>query len=121
VTALHLLLTGLSQLLAAVHADDPRRELLVRVGDLMRETKSLTAALDGMVVVRKEQVKAMSRFIMWSMNEGPWDGCDLYGGDVQDKAVELGLIVKCDHRPDWFVPAKWIIDILPATPQAQGE
>jgi hypothetical protein len=51
VSALHLLSAGLSQLLAAVHADDPKRELLVRVGDLMRETKSLTAALDGMVVV----------------------------------------------------------------------
>jgi hypothetical protein len=27
---------GLEMLLAAIHADDPKRELLVRVGDLMR-------------------------------------------------------------------------------------
>jgi hypothetical protein len=32
-----MLRAGLDQLLAAIHADDPKRELLVRVGDLMRE------------------------------------------------------------------------------------
>jgi hypothetical protein len=51
------------------------------------------------------------------MCEGPFDGCDLDGGSVQDKAEALGLIVKepydpakhgdndCDIEPgqDWFV------------------
>jgi hypothetical protein len=32
---------GLEQLLAALHAGDPNRELYVRVGDLMRETDAL--------------------------------------------------------------------------------
>jgi len=37
---------GLQLLLAAVHADDPKREILVRVGDLMRDTKRLARALN---------------------------------------------------------------------------
>jgi hypothetical protein len=37
------LVSGLEQLLAAIHADDPKRELLVRVGDLMREAAALPA------------------------------------------------------------------------------
>jgi hypothetical protein len=35
-----MLVAGLEQLLAAVHADDPKRELLVRVGDLIREASA---------------------------------------------------------------------------------
>lgn len=46
---------GLDMLLAAVHADDPKREILVRVGDLMRDVKSLTAALSEQVVVPERQ------------------------------------------------------------------
>lgn len=51
---LNSIYAGLELLLAAVHADDPKRELLVRVGDLMRDTKSLTAALADHVVVTRE-------------------------------------------------------------------
>lgn len=34
---------GLELLLAAVHADDPKREILVRIGDLMRDMKKVRA------------------------------------------------------------------------------
>lgn len=32
---------GLELLLAAIHADDPKREILVRVGDAIREAKAI--------------------------------------------------------------------------------
>lgn len=35
--------TGLELLLAAIHADDPKREILVRIGDLMREARAIAA------------------------------------------------------------------------------
>lgn len=41
VSALNSQYAGLEALLAAIHADDPKRELLVRVGDLMRENRAL--------------------------------------------------------------------------------
>lgn len=37
---------GLTLLLAAVHADDPKREMLVRIGDLMRDAAASRAALE---------------------------------------------------------------------------
>ena len=58
---------------------------------------------------------ALVEFFKWAMREGPWDGGDLDGASVQDKAEELGLIVKTqydaekhgvqsdfEHGDDWF-------------------
>lgn len=97
---------------------------------------SMRAALEAAIsshVVGWQQA-AMAQFIMWCMNEGPWDGCDLHGGDVQDKAEELGLIVKTKFDPkihgerieakeggDWFVPAEWLLSALPAPPVPEME
>lgn len=39
-------------------------------------------------------------FFKWAMREGPWDGCDLDGGGIQDKAEALGLIVKTQYDPE---------------------
>jgi hypothetical protein len=36
---------GLELLLAAVHADDPKREILVRIGDIMRDMEKVRAAV----------------------------------------------------------------------------
>lgn len=46
VSALNSQYAGLEALLAAIHADDPKRELLVRVGDLMRENRALLSQFD---------------------------------------------------------------------------
>lgn len=46
VSALDSQYAGLEALLAAIHADDPKRELLVRVGDLMRENRALLSQFD---------------------------------------------------------------------------
>ena len=42
---------------------------------------------------------AMAQFVQWAMQEGPWEGCGLDGGSVQDKAHELGLIVSVPYDP----------------------
>ena len=39
-------------------------------------------------------------FVAWAMREGPWEGGDLDGGALQDKAEELGLIIKTTYNPD---------------------
>lgn len=41
--------------------------------------------------------EALLEFFKWAMREGPWDGGDLDGGSIQDKAESLGLIVKTQY------------------------
>ncbi len=45
---------GLELLLAAVHADDPKREILVRIGDLMRDMEKVRARIGCVVSSQKE-------------------------------------------------------------------
>jgi hypothetical protein len=45
-------------------------------------------------------VPALVEFFKWAMREGPWEGGDLDGGSIQDKAESLGLIVKTKFDPD---------------------
>ncbi len=40
-------LAGLELLLAAVHSDDPKREILVRIGDAIREAEAALSRLNG--------------------------------------------------------------------------
>lgn len=41
----------------------------------------------------------MAEFIRWAIREGCWDGRDLEGSDIHDKAEELGLLVKVKYDP----------------------
>jgi hypothetical protein len=45
-------------------------------------------------------VPALVEFFKWAMREGPWEGGDLDGGGIQDKAESLGLIVKTKFDPE---------------------
>lgn len=38
-------------------------------------------------------------FAQWAIREGAWEGCDLDGGSIQDKAVELGIIKEVPYDP----------------------
>jgi hypothetical protein len=38
-------------------------------------------------------------FAVWCLTQGPWSGCDLDGGDVQAKALELGIIKQVPFDP----------------------
>jgi hypothetical protein len=41
-----------------------------------------------------------ARFVRWALQEGPWQGGDLDGGGMQDKAESLGLIVSVPYDPE---------------------
>jgi hypothetical protein len=38
-------------------------------------------------------------FVKWVMTEGPWSGCDLDGGDVQEAAVKFGVAKEVKYDP----------------------
>jgi hypothetical protein len=40
----------------------------------------------------KEQVAALIEFARWAISESSFQGGDLDGGDIQDRAVALGLL-----------------------------
>ena len=44
--------------------------------------------------------KKLAEFAAWAVLEGAWTGSDLEGGEIQDKAVKLGLIVKVSYDPE---------------------
>lgn len=50
-------------------------------------------------------------FFKWAMREGPWEGGDLDGGSVQNKAESLGLIVKTQYDAAKHGPASdWMFE-----------
>lgn len=76
------------------------------------------------------QIEALVEFFRWAMREGPWDGGDLDGGSVQDKAESLGLIVKTQYDAekhgvqsdfergdDWFEYAPGLLGLAQAPPE----
>lgn len=53
---------------------------------------------------------AVIEFAQWAIREGSWQGCDLDGGSIQEKAEALGLIKSepydpAIHGPNEFDPA----------------
>ena len=38
-------------------------------------------------------------FARWCLTEGPFAGCDLDGGDVQDQAVKFGVAKQVKYDP----------------------
>lgn len=112
---------------AARAMEDKRAELLhlplARIYNELAES-GLTAALavDGLYLLPN-----LAKFLAWAMTEGPFDGHDLDGASVQDKAEELGLIIKTSYDParhgnrieawegcDWFEVAPEITTMLAA-------
>lgn len=41
----------------------------------------------------------LAEFARWAVENGPFEGCDLDGGDVQEKAVACGIIVQTTYNP----------------------
>jgi hypothetical protein len=71
-----------------------------------------------------DMTRAMAKFVKWAMSEGPWNGGNLDGIDIQMKAEELGLLVRTAYDPevhgeddcaepgeDWFVLAPEIVKL----------
>jgi hypothetical protein len=40
----------------------------------------------------RSELKRLRKFVDFILQESAWEGCDVDGGDAQDKAEELGLI-----------------------------
>ena len=38
------------------------------------------------------QVQALAEFARWAIAEGAWNGGDVDGGEIQEKAADLGII-----------------------------
>lgn len=84
--------------------------------DVHRTNKTDPHAANALFVLKAvNNHDALLAFFQWAMREGPWDGGDLDGASIQDKAESLGLIVKTqydaekhgvqsdfEHGDDWF-------------------
>jgi hypothetical protein len=42
----------------------------------------------------------LAEFARWAVENGTWSGCDLDGADIQDKALECGVIVQVPYDPE---------------------
>jgi hypothetical protein len=41
----------------------------------------------------------LAEFAKWAVEKGCFEGCDLDGGSIQDKALECGVIVQTKYDP----------------------
>jgi Lar family restriction alleviation protein len=57
-------------------------------------------AVAALAAAQSEREPALVEFFKWAMREGPWEGGDLDGGSIQDKAESLGLIVRTKFDPE---------------------
>jgi hypothetical protein len=49
----------------------------------------------------------IAKFAEWILREGPFSGCDIDGGDVQDKAVMFGLLTEVAYDPKIHGESEW--------------
>jgi hypothetical protein len=74
--------------------------------------------------------QACAKFVMWALMNGSWQGADIDGGAAQDKAAELGLIVKTIYDPvqhgandyadagdSWYVPTEALANLISGAAQ----
>ena len=77
------------------------------INDWLSALQSVEGGVQGSIATKQvtdeTAASVLSRaavFVTWAMREGPWEGGDLDGGALQDKAEELGLIIKTTYNPD---------------------
>ncbi len=46
------------------------------------------------ILAQHREAEKLREFVEWCMATASWQGYDLHGGDMQDKAEELGLLVQ---------------------------
>lgn len=86
--------------------------------DLITKVETLLSELTRL----QEEVEGLARFAKVAL-DCLWDGYDLEGSDIQDAALQHGLIVQTAFDPnihsdrhgvgvnpgdEWFVPAPWL-------------
>src|SRR3954469_3284268 len=55
-----------------------------------------------------ERLTACAKFVVWAVNDGPWQGGDLDGLSIQEKAEELGLIAETKFDPAIHKASDWV-------------
>lgn len=53
----------------------------------------------------------LANFVKWVIHDGCFDGCDLDGGDIQDRAIKAGILVEEKYDPNKHGPNEY--DIAP--------
>jgi hypothetical protein len=48
----------------------------------------------------------LAEFAKWAIRSGQWDGSDLDGGDIQDKAIECRILVETQYDPEKHGPSE---------------
>lgn len=46
-------------------------------------------------------------FVKWCLMEGPWQGCDVDGGSMQDAALKFGIIKQVAYDPEKHGPSNY--------------
>jgi hypothetical protein len=75
------------------HTEDCVSEIMLwtdKVGKAWSRINQLEADLEE----REAQLAVLKQFAQWAIKDGPWNGCHLDGFEIQEKAVELGLVEK---------------------------
>lgn len=79
--------------------------------DQARADAALIAGMSQEIEQMRAQVEWAARcakFVIWAMNEGPWQGTDLPGDVIQDKAQEIGLISETKFDPEKHKAPDWV-------------
>jgi hypothetical protein len=50
-----------------------------------------------MVIEAADEIGRLRAFVHWALSDGSWQGRSIDGGEIQDKAIELGLVVKTKY------------------------
>ena len=70
--------------------------------ELLREETSPPGRLYSLIrteYVREaaDEIERLRAFVHWALCDGSWRGTSIDGGEIQDKAIELGLVVKTKY------------------------
>lgn len=96
---------------------------------LLHDSRDEIERLRSQLASARETLAPSARFVLWALMEGSWQGGDIDGGAAQDKAIELGLIVKttydpakhgeadCDPGDAWYVASETLRAALKDNPQ----
>jgi tRNA splicing ligase len=84
--------------------------------DIVERLRAPSHQFKALMLEAADEIERLRAFVRWALQEGSWSGAELNGGDIQDKAVELNLVVKTKYDPavhgeddcaepgdDWYV------------------
>ena len=69
--------------------------------EALEEIGDAVALLKNSIAIEEPPMPApdYKGFAKWCLEEGPWQGCDLDGGDTQAAALKFGIIKQVSYNP----------------------